>query len=87
MAVPKSPVLLITNREWAADEIRRSGVSGEVLPRRNVLHDGPIYAGRSLGARKLYCAAGASSTGWWGTSPPRDAALGVSATTKRWSSS
>src|SRR5215218_11394877 len=38
MAVPKSPVLLITNRECAADEIRRSGVSGEVLPRRNVLH-------------------------------------------------
>ena len=87
MSVPKSPVLLITNREWAADEIRRSGVSGEVLPRRNVLHDGPIYAGRSLGARKLYCGAEASSTGWWRTSPGRDTAPGVSATTKRWSSS
>jgi hypothetical protein len=87
MAVPKSPVLLITNREWAADEIRRSGVLGEALPRKNVLHDGPIFAGRSLGAHKLYCGAEASSTGWRRTSPGRDAALGVSATTKRWSSS
>jgi hypothetical protein len=33
MAVPKNPVLLITKRECAVDGIRRSGVSGEVLPR------------------------------------------------------
>src|SRR5919112_1824038 len=83
MAVPKSPVVLITNRECAADGIRCSGVSGEVLPRSDVLHEVPIYADRSLGARKLYRGAEASSTGWWRTSPAT--ALGVSAATRRWS--
>lgn len=41
-------MLHITNGDSAADRIRDSGVEGEVLAWRDVLHEGPVPAGRSL---------------------------------------
>ena len=41
-------MLHITNGDIAAELIRASGVGGEVLPWRDVLHEGPVPAGRAL---------------------------------------
>ena len=38
-------MLHVTNGDSAAEGIRRSGVEGEVLPWRDVLHEGPVPAG------------------------------------------
>jgi hypothetical protein len=38
-------MLHVTNGDCAADQIRAAGVGGEVLPWRDVLHDGPVPAG------------------------------------------
>jgi hypothetical protein len=44
----KEEVLLyITNGDFAADRIRASGQAGEILPWRDVLHEGPVPAGLS----------------------------------------
>lgn len=40
-----APVLHVTNGDVAAETIARSGLGGEVLPWRDVLHDGPVPAG------------------------------------------
>lgn len=44
-------MLHVTNGDHAADQIRATGVVGEVLPWRDVLHEGPVPAGLPL--RKL----------------------------------
>ena len=41
-------MLHVTNGDHAADGIRASGIGGEVLPWRDVLHEGPVPAGLSL---------------------------------------
>ncbi len=43
-------LLHITNGDHAADLIDESGLSGDVLPWRDVLHEGPVPAGLSLEA-------------------------------------
>jgi hypothetical protein len=41
-------MLHLTNGDSAADLIRRTGVTGEVVPWRDVLHEGPVPAGLTL---------------------------------------
>lgn len=41
-------MLHLTNGDTAADVIRRTGVTGEIVPWRDVLHEGPVPAGLSL---------------------------------------
>jgi len=41
-------MLHVTNGDAAAEVIRASGVGGEVLPWRDILHDGPVPAGLPL---------------------------------------
>ena len=41
-------MLHVTNGDHAADAIRAAGVEGEVLPWRDVLHEGPVPAGMPL---------------------------------------
>jgi hypothetical protein len=41
-------MLHLTNGDCAADVIRRTGVTGEIVPWRDVLHEGPVPAGLSL---------------------------------------
>jgi hypothetical protein len=38
-------MLHVTNGDCAADAIREAGLPGEVLPWRDVLHEGPVPAG------------------------------------------
>jgi len=42
-------MLHVTNGDSAANVLRAAGVPGEVLPWRDVLHEGPVPAGLSLG--------------------------------------
>ncbi len=44
-------MLLVTNGDSAAERIERAGLAGEILPWRDVLHEGPVPAG--LPAREL----------------------------------
>jgi len=44
-------MLLVTNGDSAAERIERAGLAGEILPWRDVLHEGPVPAG--LSAREL----------------------------------
>jgi hypothetical protein len=57
-------MLHITNGDSAAEVIRRAGVQGDVLPWRDVLHEGPVPQGLSLeellGVRARFIAA----AGW-----------------------
>src|SRR5687768_2280946 len=39
------PALHVTNGDAAAEPLRRAGLGGEVLPWRDVLHEGPVPAG------------------------------------------
>ncbi|HKP73996.1 MAG TPA: hypothetical protein VJT67_00575 [Longimicrobiaceae bacterium] len=41
-------MLQVTNGDAAAEKIRSSSIGGEVLPWRDVLHEGPVPAGLSL---------------------------------------
>ncbi|MBD0319769.1 MAG: DUF1835 domain-containing protein [Gemmatimonadetes bacterium] len=41
-------MLHVTNGDHAADQIRAAGVEGEILPWRDVLHEGPVPAGLPL---------------------------------------
>jgi len=43
-----SAMLHITNGDSAADQLRIAGISGKILPWRDVLHEGPVPAGLSL---------------------------------------
>ena len=38
-------MLFITNGDFAAGRIAASGLTGEILPWRDVLHEGPVPAG------------------------------------------
>jgi hypothetical protein len=40
-------MLLVTNGDSVAECIERAGLAGEVLPWRDVLHEGPVPAGLS----------------------------------------
>ncbi len=56
-------ILNITNGDSAVELMRKAGISGEYLPWRDVLHDGPVPAGLSLpgtvkGTRQVYRRAG-----------------------------
>ena len=41
-------MLHVTNGDYAADQIRATGIGGDVLPWRDVLHEGPVPAGLPL---------------------------------------
>src|ERR1043166_7065379 len=43
-------MLHVTNGDSAAELIRRTGIAGQVIPWRDVLHEGPVPAGLSLEA-------------------------------------
>jgi hypothetical protein len=43
-------VLHITNGDSAADRIRQTGIDGEILPWRDILHEGPVPAGLAFEA-------------------------------------
>ena len=60
-------MLHVTNGDHAADGIRAAGVQGEVLPWRDVLHEGPVPAGLPL--RELSAVRAAFLAGQ-GVAPP-----------------
>src|SRR5690349_18699938 len=41
-------VLHITNGDAAAERIRQGGIPGDILPWRDILHDGPTPSGLSI---------------------------------------
>ncbi|MFZ2655105.1 MAG: DUF1835 domain-containing protein [Victivallales bacterium] len=41
-------ILHITNGDCAGDALKKAGMEGEILPWRDLLHEGPVPAGRSL---------------------------------------
>jgi hypothetical protein len=57
-------VLLITNGDSAAGRITRSGVPGEVLPWRDVLHEGPVPSGLPLDELREVRARFIAEQGW-----------------------
>src|SRR5215218_5092509 len=57
-------MLHVTNGDAAAEVIRASGVGGEVLPWRDVLHDGPVPAGLPLRELSAVRAAFIAGQGW-----------------------
>jgi hypothetical protein len=56
--------LHVTNGDVAAEGIRRSGIGGEVLPWRDVLHEGPVPAGLSPDALAEVRARFIAERGW-----------------------
>lgn len=60
----KPDVLHITNGDSAVDVIRRGGLPGEVLPWRDVLHEGPVPAGLSLDELRPIRASFIAGAGW-----------------------
>jgi hypothetical protein len=77
-------MLHVTNGDAAADAIRASGIPGEILPWRDVLHDGPVPAGLPLRELSPVRAGFIASRGWGGVDEARrgfeerDAALAAS---------
>jgi hypothetical protein len=57
-------MLHVTNGDAAAEVIRASGVGGEVLPWRDVLHDGPVPAGLPLAELSARRADFIAGQGW-----------------------
>lgn len=57
-------MLHVTNGDSAAEVIRASGVGGEVLPWRDVLHDGPVPAGMPLAELSALRADFIAGQGW-----------------------
>ena len=57
-------VLHITNGDSAVDVIRRAGLPGEVLPWRDVLHEGPVPPGLSLDELRPIRARFIAGAGW-----------------------
>ena len=41
-------ILHITNGDSAANGMKAGGIDGEIIPWRDVLHEGPVPAGQSL---------------------------------------
>jgi hypothetical protein len=77
-------MLHVTNGAAAADAIRASEIAGEILPWRDVLHEGPVPAGPLLRELSLVRAGFIASRGWGGVDEvrrgfeERDAALAAS---------
>ncbi|OGV37984.1 MAG: hypothetical protein A2X48_07715 [Lentisphaerae bacterium GWF2_49_21] len=42
-------ILHITNGDCAVDALKKAGMEGEILPWRDLLHEGPVPAGKTLG--------------------------------------
>ena len=57
-------MLHVTNGDAAADLLRRSGVPGEVLPWRDVLHEGPVPANLDLPELDAVRTAFLAKQGW-----------------------
>jgi hypothetical protein len=57
-------MLHVTNGDSAAEGIRASGVAGEVLPWRDVLHEGPVPAGLALAELSRVRAGFIADKGW-----------------------
>lgn len=57
-------MLHVTNGDAAADAIHASGIPGEILPWRDVLHEGPVPAGLPLRELSLVRAGFIASRGW-----------------------
>lgn len=78
-------MLHVTNGDHAADAIRAAGIPGEVLPWRDVLHEGPVPAGIPLRELSRVRAEFIASRGWASAEEARrgfeerDAALARSA--------
>jgi hypothetical protein len=78
-------MLHVTNGDAAADAIRATGIPGEVLPWRDVLHEGPVPAHLPLRELSRVRAGFIASRGWGGVDEARrgfeerDAALAASA--------
>lgn len=74
-------MLHVTNGDSAARRLRQAGVEGEVLPWRDVLHEGPVPAGLTLDALRPVRARFIADAGWGeydrvlGDFARRDAAL------------
>ncbi len=77
-------MLHVTNGDVAADAIRAAGIPGEILPWRDVLHEGPVPAGLPLPELSLVRAGFIAFRGWGGVDEvrrgfeERDAALAAS---------
>jgi hypothetical protein len=57
-------ILHLTNGDCAANDLQASGLPGLVLPWRDVLHEGPLLAGRDLARRRQLRAAFLNALGW-----------------------
>jgi hypothetical protein len=64
-------MLHVTNGDSAAERIRAAGVEGEILPWRDVLHDGPVPAGLPLEQLSGVRAEFIASRGWDGADEVR----------------
>jgi uncharacterized protein DUF1835 len=62
----KTAMLHVTNGDSAANGLRAAGVPGEVLPWRDVLHEGPVPAGLSLAELRPVRARFIGEEGWEG---------------------
>lgn len=77
-------MLHVTNGDVAAGAIRAAGILGEILPWRDVLHEGPVPAGLPLRELSLVRAGFIASRGWGDVDQvrrgfeERDAALAAS---------
>ena len=58
-------MLHITNGDEAAKRIRETGVSGDILPWRDALHEGPVPAGISAKELRELRARYIEQQGWW----------------------
>jgi hypothetical protein len=57
-------MLHVTNGDSAAETLHRAGMQGEILPWRDVLHDGPVPAGLSLDELSAQRARFIAAEGW-----------------------
>ncbi|HEY7770336.1 DUF1835 domain-containing protein [Longimicrobium sp.] len=64
-------MLHVTNGDAAADAIRAAGIPGEILPWRDVLHEGPVPADLALRELSLVRAEFIASRGWGGVDEVR----------------
>lgn len=59
-------MLHVTNGDCAAQRIRAAGIEGEILPWRDVLHDGPVPAGLPMPELSALRAKFIAARGWGG---------------------
>jgi hypothetical protein len=60
----KRPVLHITNGDSALKVMRKAGIGGEIVPWRDVLHEGPVPAGLGLEELSAIRARFIADSGW-----------------------